>query len=94
MPTGTKIAAIVLVVLLAAAGLYYAFVPPTPTSRTGVNRETGTGLGTDTTTGVGRPNTLPPAGASGSTLGSVGGSTGGTGLSPCGERAGGPASAV
>ena len=35
MPTGTKIAAIVAVVLLAAAGLYYAFVAPaTPNNRT------------------------------------------------------------
>ena len=80
MPTGTKIAAIVLVVLLGAAGLYYAFVPPTPATKPASSG--GTGIGATDTGALGsRPSTLPPAGASGTTLGT----TSGTGLSAPGS---------
>jgi len=66
MPTGTKIAAIVLVVLLGAAGLYFAFQSPSNTSKTngktnGLTAPEG-GLGS-ATNGFGAPVTMPPAGA-------------------------------
>ena len=63
MPTGTKIAAIVLVVLLGAAGLYYAFVPPAPAPKFDPSK----GSGSNVTDPLGRPSTLPPAGSSTST---------------------------
>ena len=84
MPTGTKIAAIVLVVLLAAAGLYYAFVPA-PQSSKSANSKTPSDGSTFT-----RPSTLPPAGlgvgtaaggattTNGTTTGSTTGTTIGT----------------
>jgi len=63
MPTGTKIAAIVLVVLLGAAGLYYAFVPPAPAPKIDSLK----GSGSSVTDPLSRPSTLPPAGSSAST---------------------------
>lgn len=63
MPTGTKIAAIVLVVLLGAAGLYYAFVPPAPAPKFDPTKANGPSV----TDPLGRPSTLPPAGSSAST---------------------------
>lgn len=74
MPTGTKIAAIVLVVLLGAAGLYYAFFPSAPApkidppkgSSTLSSASSGIGLGSGSNLAdpLSRPSTLPPAGAS------------------------------
>jgi len=84
MPTGTKIAVIVLVVLLGAAGLYYAFVPPAPTPKSDSLKSSSTGttstLGSATGTGsmgtvpnstgtLGAPSTLPPAGTGASASG-------------------------
>ncbi len=63
MPTGTKIAAIVLVVLLGAAGLYYAFVPPAPAPKFDPTKASGSSV----TDPLSRPSTLPPAGSSAST---------------------------
>jgi len=63
MPTGTKIAAIVLVVILGAAGLYYAFVPPAPAPKFDPTK----GSGSSVTDPLSRPSTLPPAGSSAST---------------------------
>lgn len=68
MPTGTKIAAIVLVVLLGAAGLYYAFVPTPPAPQFDPTK----GSGSSMTDPLSRPNSLPPAGATSST-GAAGG---------------------
>ena len=70
MPTGTKIAAIVLVVLLGAAGLYFAFQSPSNTSKTtgkgsGLTAPEG-GLGSASNAAggtTGTPVTMPPAGA-------------------------------
>ena len=71
MPTGTKIAAIVLVVLLGAAGLYYAFVPPAPAPKFDPSRGSTSGAtaGAGVTDPLSRPSTLPPAGASFNTTG-------------------------
>jgi len=84
MPTGTKIAVIVLVVLLGAAGLYYAFVPPAPTPKSDSLKSSSTGttstFGSTTGTGsmgtvpnstgtLGAPSTLPPAGTGASASG-------------------------
>lgn len=73
MPTGTKIAAIVLVVLLTVAGLYYAFVPPTPAPKIDSSK-----FGDMKNSAVdplaSRPTTLPPGGMGTS------GTTGTTGL--------------
>ena len=55
MPTGTKIAAIVAVVLLAAAGLYYAFVAP-PASNTSATKPSTSANGLSAQT----PSTLAP----------------------------------
>jgi len=81
MPTGTKIAAIVLVVLLGAAGLYYAFFPPATPPKLDVSKgsssssSAGSGLGLGTGSGLAdplsRPSTLPPAGASSSAIGGI-----------------------
>ena len=81
MPTGTKIAAIVLVVLLGAAGLYYAFFPPATPPKLDVSKgsssssSAGSGLGLGTGSGLAdplsRPSTLPPAGASSSAVGGI-----------------------
>ena len=104
MPTGTKIAAIVLVVLLGAAGLYYAFVPPaTPQkydpskgSNSGSSASSGIGLGggSGLADPLSRPSTLPPAGASSnstsnSASNSAGNSTGaGAGIDALAGRTG------
>lgn len=64
MPTGTKIAAIVLVVLLGAAGLYYAFVaPPASNTKTASAREGGSSPTGATANGLSSqtPSTLAPA---------------------------------
>lgn len=81
MPTGTKIAAIVLVVLLAAAGLYYAFVPA-PQSSKSANSKTPSDGSTFT-----RPSTLPPAGLGVGTA--AGGATTTTGTTTSGTTTGG-----
>ena len=64
MPTGTKIAAIVLVVLLGAAGLYYAFVaPPASNTKSVTAKESGTAASGTTVNGLSSqtPGTLAPA---------------------------------
>jgi len=65
MPTGTKIAALTLVAILAAAGLYYAFVAPsTPASgRAAAPEASPTAPAPATTNGLGSqsPTTLRPA---------------------------------
>ena len=64
MPTGTKIAAIVLVVLLGAAGLYYAFVaPPASNTKPASAREGGSSPTGTTANGLSSqtPSTLAPA---------------------------------
>lgn len=64
MPTGTKIAAIVLVVLLGAAGLYYAFVaPPASNTKPASARESGSSPTGTTANGLSSqtPSTLAPA---------------------------------
>ena len=63
MPTGTKIAAIVLVVLLGAAGLYYAFVaPPASNTKSVTAKESGTAASGTTVNGLSSqtPGTLAP----------------------------------
>lgn len=66
MPTGTKIATIVLVVLLGAAGLYYAFVAP-PASNTKSNAEKETGTTTSTVPTAPSTLTLTPTNGTGAT---------------------------
>ena len=64
MPTGTKIAAIVLVVLLGAAGLYYAFVaPPAPNTKSVAAKESGAASNGAVVNGLSsqNPGTLAPA---------------------------------
>jgi nucleoid-associated protein YgaU len=64
MPTGTKIAAIVLVVLLGAAGLYYAVVaPPASNSKSATAKESGAATGGTAVNGLSSqtPGTLAPA---------------------------------
>lgn len=64
MPTGTKIAAIVLVVLLGAAGLYYAFVaPPASNPKSVAAKESGAGSNGAAVNGLSsqNPGTLAPA---------------------------------
>ncbi len=78
MPTGTKIATIVLVVLLAAAGLYYAFVPPAPSGTTRSPAGTSGSSGLSSATDSPRPSTLPPAGAGASGSSTTGSSTTGS----------------
>ncbi|MBI1302516.1 MAG: LysM peptidoglycan-binding domain-containing protein [Phycisphaera sp.] len=67
MPTGPKIAAITLVVILAAAGLYYAFVAPsTPApSRAGVGASEPATAAPSPANGIGSqsPGTIPSVGA-------------------------------
>jgi nucleoid-associated protein YgaU len=65
MPTGTKIAAIVLVVLLGAAGLYFAFVAPSTPHAKDDHKESGTNSLNDSS----NPSTLPPSGANANGLG-------------------------
>jgi nucleoid-associated protein YgaU len=65
MPTGTKIAAIVLVVLLGAAGLYFAFVAPSTPHATDDHKESGPSSLNDSS----NPPTLPPSGANANGLG-------------------------
>jgi len=65
MPTGTKIAAIVLVVLLGAAGLYFAFVAPSTPHATDDHKESGPSSLNDSL----NPPTQPPLGANASGLG-------------------------
>ncbi len=65
MPTGTKIAAIVLVVLLGAAGLYFAFVAPSTPHATDDHKESGPSSLNDSS----NPLTLPPSGANANGLG-------------------------
>lgn len=63
MPTGTKIAAIVLVVLLGAAGLYYALVaPPAPNNKSAAVKESGAATGGTAVNGLSSqtPGTLAP----------------------------------
>jgi len=63
MPTGTKIATIVLVILLGAAGLYYAFVAPSASNpKSNAARESGTPSAGMTTNGLSSqtPGTLAP----------------------------------
>ena len=76
MPTGTKIAVIVLVVLLGAAGLYYAFVPPAPAPKSDSLR----------------PSTSMPSSTAvpGGTLGSVPNSIGTLGGGTLGGSTGAP----
>ena len=72
MPTGTKIAVIVLVVLLGAAGLYYAFVPPAPTPKSDSMKSGSTGTTSTLGSGVGS-STLPgSAGALPNSTGTLG----------------------
>ena len=66
MPTGTKIAAIVAVVLLAAAGLYYAFVAP-PASNTSATKPSTSANGLSAQT----PSTLAPTSPIGSSTAST-----------------------
>ncbi len=104
MPNGPKIAAITLVVILAAAGLYYAFVAPsTPApSRTGVGASEPAAAAPAPTNGIGSQSlsTIPSVGAAPSAasqtpaIGALSGNptpTGGlgvNGLPPRGEQPG------
>lgn len=70
MPTGTKIATIVLVVLLGAAGLYYAFVaPPASNTKSTAAKESGTATSTTTPSGPSTLTLTPPTGTSPTTTG-------------------------
>ncbi len=69
MPTGTKIAAIVLVVLLGAAGLYFAFVAPSTPHATDDHKESGSSSLNDSLNPPTVPPTVPLSGANANGLG-------------------------